>query len=170
MFEPPPRCLYMMAKPPRGPLSRVAGLARKDARRPDLAHVTLLPFVDLRDGTGEFVFDLLARMRGFGPDAFHLAFDRIVERQCVTLRSGKMLQGARRFQRTLIGHLRERGFEYFGKSPEPHLTINYHRDGRGNEVIEPISWRVEEVLLIESVYGQSRHIEHGCWPLNPLLV
>ena len=47
----------------------------------------------------------------------------------------------------------------------PHITLAYRPDGLGTEAIIPISWMVEEVLLIESVVGEARHVVHGRWPL-----
>jgi 2'-5' RNA ligase len=50
-----------------------------------------------------------------------------------------------------------------GTTPEPHVTINYRGDRLGSRKIDPIGWTVEEILLVESVVGQTRHIVHGCW-------
>lgn len=165
-----PRKLYLMAKPPRQPLAAILAQPRKDARRPDLAHVTLLPFADLDDEPDSLVPDLVEAMRGFHARAFHLLFDQVTERHCVTLRSRKSLREARRFQANLARHLASRGFTDFGRAPEVHLTLNYHRDGLGRQTIVPIEWRVDEVLLVESVHGRSLHVEHGRWPLAPLLL
>lgn len=159
-----------MAKPTPPSLARVVGLRRKDGRPPGLAHVTLLSFGNLEERPGGFVRLLLGKMEGFEARAFHVAFDRIIERPCVTLRSRKTLQAAKAFQVGLANHLIARGFASFEKLPEAHLTLNYGRDGLGTEVIRPIEWCVDEVLLIESVHGQARHIVRGRWQLNPLLI
>lgn len=171
MPDPVPRPLYLMAKPPREPLSQIASLPRMSAARaPSLAHVTLLPFADLADQPARFVPDLLARMRGFGAFAFHVCFDRIVEHRAVTLRPGRTPSAARTFQNGLVDYLTAGGFEAFGKPPAVHLTISYVRDGQGNEPIAPIGWRVDEVLLVESIHGKATHKVHGRWQLDPLLV
>lgn len=170
MIEPLQRWLHLMAKPTPRALAQILDMPRKDGRRPDLAHVTLLTFVDLERCVAGLLLRLLEAMRGFRADAFHLGFNRIVEGRCVTLRSRRAQQGARDFQEGLTRFLRARGFETFLPPPQVHLTINYRRDGRGAEPIRPVAWCVDEVLLIESLHGKSRHVEHGRWPLGPLLL
>jgi RNA 2',3'-cyclic 3'-phosphodiesterase len=170
MIQPLPRWLYMMAKPTPMPLADIISMPRYGGRPAELAHVTLLPFADLNERPESFVPHLVERMRGFDEEAFHLCFDRIEERRCVTLRSRRRHRKARRFQGELVRFLTERGFTTFQKAPEVHLTINYQRDGRGSEAIPPLAWCVDEVLLIESVYGKSRHIVHARWPLRSLLL
>lgn len=166
-----PRPLYLMAKPPREPLAQIASLPRmSSARAPSLAHVTLLPFVDLAEQPARFVPDLLVRMRGFAAVAFHVCFDRIVERSAVMLGPTRPPGAARAFQKRLVEFLTADGFTQFGSPPRVHLTISYTRDGQGNEPIAPIGWRVDEVLLVESIHGRATHKVHGRWPLDPLLV
>jgi 2'-5' RNA ligase len=165
------RPLYLMTRPTEPTLGQVFALPRTSEERPPyLSHITLLPFFDLvdeeRHGLGEVV-ELMSRFWAY---AFHVRFDRICEHRAVTLRPSKTLRDARAFQRSLVAFLRESGFARFGKPPDPHLTISYHRDGQGEEAIAPIGWRVDEVVLIESVHGQATHIEHGRWQLRPLLV
>jgi len=168
---PLPRPLYLMAKPPKEPLAQIAALARMSpARASSLAHVTLLPFVDLAEQPARFVPDLLARMHGFGAFAFHLCFDRIIERSAVMLGPTRSPGAARAFQKGLVEFLTAGGFTMFGTPPRVHLTISYTRDGRGNEPIAPIDWRVDEVLLVESIHGKATHKVHGRWKLDPLLV
>lgn len=166
----PQRWLYLMGKPKAAALAKITALSRYGGRSAELAHVTLLPFADLARERADFVPDLLATMREFKEDAFHVAFNRIVEGQCVTLRARRVQKAAGVFQERLVGFLQQRGFQTFAKPLKVHLTINYRRDGRGDESIEAIAWCIDEVLLIESVHGQARHVVHGRWPLSPLLV
>lgn len=159
-----------MAKPPPSPLAQAVAMQRYGGRPAELAHVTLLPFADLNEAPPSFVAKLLRAMRGFRAEAFHLCFDRIAEGQGVTLRSRRLQRSAWDFQEHLARFLAARGFTTFGKAPKVHLTINYRRDGHGDEVIARIGWCVEEVLLIESLHGQSRHEVHGRWRLDSLLL
>ena len=48
----------------------------------------------------------------------------------------------------------------------PHLTLLY--DGRNvrEEPVEEIGWPVTEFVLIRSLFGQSRHVVLGRWPLR----
>jgi len=94
----------------------------------------------------------------------------LVERKAVTLRSSRPLTAARAFQRRLVNFLKKQGFPYFFvEAPVPHVTINYHGDGRGDQRIDPIAFRIEEVLLIESIAGKAQHEPRGRLPLNRLL-
>lgn len=170
MPAPAQRWLYLMGKPKPAPLASITALSRYGGRPAELTHVTLLPFADLVHERADFVPDLLETMRGFEEEAFHVGFNRIVEGQCVTLRARRVQKAAGIFQERLVEFLERRGFEAFEKPPKVHLTINYRRDGQGNEAIRPIEWCVDEVLLIESIHGQARHVVHGRWPLSPLLI
>ena len=76
------------------------------------------------------------------------------------------MRDARLFQTNLTDYLKARHFPYFGATPRPHVTIYYRRDGLKDESIDPIEWAVNEVLLIESVVGQTRHVPHGSWLLR----
>lgn len=74
---------------------------------------------------------------------------------------------ARAFQAALIRHLIEhRAPLMLGATPEPHLTIAYTGDRLGAQKIASIRWNVEDILLIESIVGQTRHIVHGQWRLG----
>jgi 2'-5' RNA ligase len=156
-----------MAKPPADVLERISKLPRTAKNRPlELAHNTILAFADLADVPPAFLTALIERLDAFEADAFELFFDRIEESKVVALRSSVPLRGPKEFQNQVTAHLTERNFPFFGSPPQAHVTINYRADGRGTEAIEPIRWMVEEVLLIESVYGKATHNVLGRWTLR----
>lgn len=161
------RPLYVMAKPPPEVAARIAALPRNDPKRgPDLLHVTLMKLFDLADAPPAWLPAVIAALEAFAGPAFPLAFDRIEARKAVTLRTRDPLLAARAFQAALVRHLLERRAPIgLATTPEPHLTINYKDDRQGGRKTEPIGWTVDEILLIESVVGQTRHVEHGRWPL-----
>jgi 2'-5' RNA ligase len=135
-------------------------------RAAGLLHVTMLKLaIDLADHTGALLPFLLAAMQDFQGNAFRMVFDRVVETGHVTLHGSEPMLGVTSFQAALMDHLLRREFEFLGDAPVPHMTLRYGTDGRGSETIDPISWRVEELLLIESVHGQARHRVRGRWPL-----
>jgi 2'-5' RNA ligase len=129
--------------------------------------MSLLAFVDLAEVPPSFLSALCGLLENFEAPAFHVTFDHIEERRAVTLRSSAPLTAARQFQTEFTDFLKAAGFRFFGSPPEPHVTINYRGDGKGIEEIPPVGWKVEEVLLIESVVGQARHIPHHRLALNP---
>ena len=161
--------LYIMAKPPPAVAARIAVLPRSDTSRgPDLLHVTLMSLFDLHAAPPEWLPLVIAALDAFDGLSFPLTFDRIEVRKAVTLRTRAPLVEARAFQAALVRCLIDhRAPLMLGTTPEPHITINYRGDRLGNRKIDPISWTVEEMLLIESIVGQTRHIVHGRWPLRP---
>ena len=160
--------LYIMAKQPPEVAAQIAALPRNDtARGPDLLHVTLMLLFDLYKAPAEWLPAVIAALDTFDAGAFPLTFDRIEARKAVTLRSRAPLAEARAFQAELVRHLLERRTPLtLGTTPEPHITINYRGDRLGSRKMDPIGWTVDEILLIESVVGQTRHIVHGTWPLQ----
>jgi RNA 2',3'-cyclic 3'-phosphodiesterase len=52
----------------------------------------------------------------------------------------------------------------------PHVTLLYDHSYSGHCPIDPVSWTAEEVVLIESLVGQSKHVERARWPLGGALV
>ena len=157
-----------MAKPPAEVAARIAALPRNDpARGSRLLHVTLASLFDLHHAPPEWLPAVVAALDAFEGSSFPFAFDRIEERRAVTLRTRAPLAEARAFQAALIRHLAARRAPMMlGTTPVPHLTINYRGDGLGAQSIAPIGWRVEEVVLIESVVGKTTHVEHGHWSLR----
>lgn len=160
--------LYVMAKPPPAVQARIAALPRNDpGRGPDLLHVTLLTLFDLHRAPPGWLPAVVAALDVFESPPFPLAFDRIENRKAVTLRTREPLAEARAVQAALVRHLLEaRAPMMLGTTPEPHLTINYAGDRLRAETIAPIGWTVDEILLVESVVGQARHVEHGRWRLG----
>lgn len=159
--------LYVMAKPPSAVVAQIAALPRNDPKRgPELLHVTLLSLFDLHHAPPDWLPTVIAALDAFADAPFPLAFDRIENRKAVTLRSRAALPEARAFQASLVRHLLEkRAPMTLGTTPEPHCTINYAGDRLGAQKIAPIGWTVDEILLTESVVGQTRHVVHGRWRL-----
>jgi 2'-5' RNA ligase len=50
-------------------------------------------------------------------------------------------------------------------SLQPHLTLLRAKDETPLEFVDPVSWRVEEFVLLDSVWGEGRHEEMGRWRL-----
>lgn len=159
---------YLMAKPPAALAGAMAALDR--ARDYDAArlHITLARLGEAR-GLPPAVLPWLKTMLGrIEVPSFRVVLDRIAEgERIVALTGAETMRGAVRAQRALLRALSAKGVPTYGPDPfRPHATIRYRPDGLGTEAIDPISWRVEEFLLIESMTGESRHVEHGRWPLH----
>ena len=170
-WSPAKRGLYVMSKPPPPILSQMGGLKRMPAQRGlERVHATVLALGDLAELPEEHLPTVLEAMDGFQADAFHIYFDHIAEGKVVALRSRKVQRGMNTFRKRLVRFLAERDFHEVVVPGKAHVTLRYDRDGKGDEPIQPIDWRVDEVLLIESLGGKSTHIERGRWQLNPLLI
>lgn len=170
-WSPAKRGLYVMSKPPPPILSRMSQLDRMPPQSGlERLHATLLALGDLAELPEGHLPAVLEAMDGFHADAFHMYFDYIVEGEVVALRSRKKQRGADAFRKHLVRFLQERDFHAFVVPGKAHVTLRYDRDGKGDEPIQPIDWRVDEVLLIESLGGKSTHVERGRWQLDPLLI
>lgn len=156
--------LYLFAKPPPEPLVSIAALTRRDrSRRPELLHNTLFALGDLATAPAGRLPALIEAVTTFDGLAFSLTYDRIVEGERVTKLVGNRYAGApvRTFQRHFAAHLARHGIAA-ARGPAPHVTLAYRRDGRGDALLpRPIGWRVEEILLVESVVGEGRHVVHA---------
>lgn len=158
----PKRPLYVMAKP-EPPLARhIWRHPRSDKRRPpELLHITMLRLVDLALFPPETLDNLRRVMAAFEAAPFRVAFDRIEERHVVALRGSEPMRGALACQKKLAGFVRANGFSFIGRPPEVHITMSYRRDGLGLGSFDPVSWTVEELLLVESIFSEARHVVHA---------
>ena len=159
------RPLYLMVKPPRAVAERIA-LNRRALRTLDQLHMTLLPLGDRADYTDAALAELIARIERWQLFAFRLVFDRVHESErTAALCGSEAIEGAEAFHKALRDALAREAIVVRGYRFRPHITLAYRRDGLGDGAILPISWRVEDFCLIESVHGEGRHIEHARFPL-----
>lgn len=52
-----------------------------------------------------------------------------------------------------------------GRAYVPHLTLGYVREVIPGMAIAPVTWTVDEIVLIQSMQGRGRHIVAGRWYL-----
>jgi RNA 2',3'-cyclic 3'-phosphodiesterase len=104
--------------------------------------------------------------------SFVLALNRVVSFESRVRRSPRVLTGDDgligvdglygAIQAALAcGGLKHRG----PKSITPHLTLARNDSKAPESFIDPVAWRVREVLLIHSPYGESRHDILDRWAL-----
>jgi RNA 2',3'-cyclic 3'-phosphodiesterase len=48
----------------------------------------------------------------------------------------------------------------------PHMTLIYDSRRIDEEPIEPICWTVGELVLVQSLIGETKHVRLGRWPLR----
>ncbi|MFN0219242.1 MAG: 2'-5' RNA ligase family protein [Hyphomicrobium sp.] len=104
-------------------------------------------------------------------DPFTVSFDRVASfaggngRRALVLTGGEGVAGLVQFQKTLGLTLNKAGLGLRQKDRfTPHVTMMY-ADHMCDFPIEPISWTVDEFVLVDSLWGQSRHVQLGRWPL-----
>jgi 2'-5' RNA ligase len=120
-------------------------------------HTTLLPLGHAPDRIGA----LIAALESFSAPPFRIVFDRI---ESTLLRPSEPIRGLDRFQRNLVGHLVRHGTGVPGYAFRPHISLSYGQHSSAMSSIDPVSWRVEEFLLIESHAAQ--HKLRGRWRLD----
>jgi 2'-5' RNA ligase len=69
-------------------------------------------------------------------------------------------------QSELATRMRDIGFRDSEPAHTPHVTLNYGQCRLALQMIEEISWPVEEVTLVCSLRGRRRHIRLASWPLR----
>lgn len=149
----------------------IAALPHVDHARPsDLLHMTMLGLWDATGDAPARVADLGRHLDAFRAPPFDLAFDRVRRRgRHVELVSTRRLAEAKTLRQLLVDHLVDRcglPVRRPGKL-RPHVTLHYASAGEPfDEWIDPLGWRVEEMLLIESVVGETRHVTLGRWALR----
>lgn len=175
-----PVSLFFALRPTPGVAVRVAKLAQQHRKDRGLIgrplatnrfHVTLM---SIGAGTGAVPDAVMQMARTIGDTVrflpFEIAFDRAASfarsqgnRPYVLLGEDGVID-ARMLHRSLVGaSLKfldcERAFRRF----TPHVTLLYDDLQLDEQKIEPISWLVEELLLIESWVGLTKHIVRGRW-------
>src|SRR3546814_17050044 len=49
---------------------------------------------------------------------------------------------------------------------KPHVTIGYDGPPVPAQPVEPVSWTIDRVFLVESLHGRGKHIVHATHPLT----
>lgn len=164
--------LFFAIRPPVEICERMADLAASFAiggrpMRLDRLHITVLQLVCgdvLPDGLAEEAAAIAATL-----DAapFSVYFNQLVAGERSTLlRSIEPLDALCSFRERLGLLLRQAGLGFRMDQPfNPHVTLLYGNTQAFVTQDDPIIWRVEEFVLIDSHIGETRHDEVGRWPL-----
>jgi len=151
------RPLYLFAKPPAAKLPELRRLRASlgiDSRYAlDRLHSTFLMIGKTTAARIDAARDALA---SFHAEPFEIVFDHI---EGATLKPRRGLRGPGTFQRALARHFACSGLALPDYSFGLHLNLDYPPASDRRAAIPPLSWTVEEILLIES--GSGRHIPHG---------
>lgn len=169
--------LFFAIRPPASLASEIARLAGrskelfglKGAAMPaERLHVTL-------SYVGLHAPDLVAlaerALTGFAARPVEVTFDRMASfkgkpgNHPLVLQGGPALTGLRFLQRQLALELKRVGLASAAKASfSPHVTLLYDRVVVPETPVDPFTWTVRELVLVQSVVGQGRHIDLKAWP------
>ena len=140
---------------------------------PDRYHLTLQFLGDFQsaDATIATAIDAARRLRCAPID---FLFDRIAtfggrfRAPCVLRCSGESEALAQALWRRQGDALKEAGFDGdMQRRFKPHVTIAYGDQALAEPMpIEPIAWRADEFVLVDSAVGRGRHEVVARWPLT----
>jgi 2'-5' RNA ligase len=158
--------LYFMTKPPAFEAAHMDGLRRLHGLpcryEPARFHITLIPLGDIRMIAHSTLQCILSAAASLQAEPFPITFDRIKDNALV----GSRMRPLRAFQDVLVRRLLAYGLILPDYTLRPHASLAYTEWQRRNIPIEPVRWRVEEFLLINSIHGKGHELL-GCWPLIP---
>ncbi len=102
---------------------------------------------------------------------FEVTFDRVMSfghptRRPLVLLGGEGAAGVTRLERSLGEAMAKAGFRWTPGGYTPHVTLMYGEKDIGTCNCEPISWRVDGIELIHSLYGRSRYLTLASCPLR----
>jgi 2'-5' RNA ligase len=162
--------LYVMARVPaevRATLRRMPELAGLHAtwiedRR---LHLTLFALGRSTDWPHRRVAQAKSAISGCRLPRFRVAFDGcVVAPKRMLLKPSEALLGVEQCQGQLRAALADMEIAP-GRHP-PHVTLGFDVSGaHGTRPILPISWEVEELKLVMSLYGHHRHLPLHRWRL-----
>lgn len=139
------------------------------ARGPRLLHWTVMKlgrWADLRCDKAR----LLAALGEVAADPFVLRLDRAEGDKSGTTRlaASRVPAAVRRLRAAVAEALSDHDIPFAGHSDRPHVTLDYAwQRASFRAPIEPIPWLIRELVLVESVTGEARHVEHGRFSLRP---
>jgi 2'-5' RNA ligase len=164
----PDNMVYVVLKPSAALADRISRFEDTTRTRPsNLLHTTIQPIGSrqwLTDADIELTCRTLARVRY---EPFLLRFDRIEGGDHRTLCGGDLDNPAAQDFRLAVIDALSSHFRWLpAYRLHPHMTLDYRSRGPGRLLDQPIAWLIEEFMLIESVHGETRHIEWGRWRLG----
>lgn len=165
---------FFFALRPPGPQARqIAAFAERLEQgvrriRPEHLHITLAITDDFED----YPYDLVKALRQAGEriaaDPFEVALDQLSgSNRSMALRPQHSIPALRALQQEISGGMREvgapmrRDWRY-----SPHVTLFYRNGSPFARPVPEFGWRVEELFLIRSYVGRTRHDVLGHWPLR----
>jgi RNA 2',3'-cyclic 3'-phosphodiesterase len=139
----------------------------------DRLHVTLHWLRDHDELPPELVASAMTAGGNVEMAPFDVGFDRVESLGDASHGGPLVLMGAdeltslRQFQRAVAAAMTDAGIGHFVRTSfKPHMTLLYDDRYVARQPVDPIGWRVSELVLVHSIVGASKHIVLGRWPLR----
>ncbi|NML08555.1 2'-5' RNA ligase [Sphingobium sp. AR-3-1] len=135
---------------------------------PDHQHVTLGITTDWPDYPYELIKARRRAAAGIMAEPFDLMLDGVhVGGQSAALRPSRSIAGLKTVQQQVaVAMARAGATPRPGWRFSPHQTLFYCDARHSQQRIDGFSWHVEEVVLVCSHVGRTRHEIMGSWPLK----
>jgi len=165
--------LFFAIRPPADKVGEIvdltAALRRKIGGRPlrpDRLHITLLPLVVGREGPRR-IREARAAADSVRRPPLYVIFDSAVGAlNSALLKPSEPIGALRMFREDLRAALMHFGVPiHRNERFSPHVTLLYGGQLMPEIPVDYVSWIAEEFVLIDSLVGQTRHVELGRWRL-----
>ena len=143
----------------------------------DRSHVTLFHLGDHLELRADIVAAAQVAAESLAAAPFDVSFDRVASFRGkarnlpFVLRADEGAEGIAAlmaFQQTLGEALKKNGLaQWVGTQFTPHVTLMYDDQPVAEQLVEPIGWTVDELVLVHSLIGQGKHVPLARWPLSP---
>jgi 2'-5' RNA ligase len=137
-------------------------------------HITLHWLQDHPEVPEDLIAAAQVAGRNLDTAPFDVVFDKLQslggpgEGRPVVL-AGTGLADLRKFQRALAATMTDAGIGRYVRAStsfRPHVTLLYDDKYLPSRAIPPIRWAVRELVLVDSLVGEGRHLVRARWPLT----
>lgn len=138
---------------------------------PDRLHITLCHLGDYAGLPNDLVQKALAAGADLSGGGVDVSFDTVgsfagrARNRPVVLRGAEGVAGVIALQERLHVAMRGAGLAKWAKPYTPHVTLLYDNTEIPEQAIEPIGWRLNQIILVHSELGKTRHNVLGAWAL-----
>ena len=165
--------LFFAVKPPPQVARQIDHFAETlnaavDRIRPENQHVT----IGIANDETSYPYERIKALRRVGAGISAAPFDLLLDRLSIggrsaALRPSHAVRGLAALRREVARAMQSAGVQSrTGWAFSPHQTLFYSRSHPAQRAVPGFGWRVEDVVLICSHVGRTRHDIVGRWPLR----
>lgn len=163
--------LFFTFLPPHGPRGIIAQLGERlhpagQHVRHDRLHLTLSITIDFT----EYPHDVAGAMTAVGAEIAAAPQPILLDQlsgsnKAIVLRPSRMPRHLKRFEKRIEEAALARRVPLRRREFAPHVTMLYRAGRPFTRLTDPIGWTADELVLIHSEVGATRHYVVGRWPL-----